>query len=120
MQSDNKFIDDLTKVASSAVSTMFNVKKEADALVKQNLERMLGNTNAISREEFEAIKELAIRARSEQEKLEQRISELENKIAIASIASARKAPEIKAKATASKKPRFAAKKPAKPKKKTRK
>lgn len=80
MQSDNKFFEDLTKVASSAMGTMFNMKKEIDTMVKENIERMLGKADIISRDEFEAIKEVATKARSAQSKLEKRVAELETKL----------------------------------------
>lgn len=80
MQSDNKIFDDFTKLASGAMGSMLDMKKEADARLREVFERMMGNMNMVSRDEFEAVKAMAAKARSEQERLEKRIAELEKKL----------------------------------------
>jgi len=81
MQTNNRLIDDLTKVASGALSTLAGVKQEIDALVRQRVERLVTSLDLIGREEFEAIKETAANARLGEERLEQRIAELEARVA---------------------------------------
>ena len=81
MQTNNRILDDLAKVANGAVSTLVGVKSEIEATVRQQLERLLADLDLVQRDEFDAIKEVAIAARTEQEKLEKRIVALEAVIA---------------------------------------
>ncbi|MBT3767157.1 MAG: accessory factor UbiK family protein [Rhodospirillaceae bacterium] len=84
MQSNNRVLDDLAKVANGAVSTLVGMKGEAEALVRQQLERLLSEMDVAQRDEFEAVKAMAQKARTEQEKLEKRVAELEAQLAKAS------------------------------------
>ena len=58
MQSNNRVLDDLAKVANGAVSTLVGMKGEAEALVRQQLERLLSEMDVAQRDEFEAVKEI--------------------------------------------------------------
>ena len=80
MQSSNRFFDDLAKVATGAASTFTGVRSELETFVRQQLQRLLQDADLVKREEFEVIKAVAIKARTEQEKLEIRIKSLENKL----------------------------------------
>ncbi|MBH88908.1 MAG: pyrroline-5-carboxylate reductase [Magnetovibrio sp.] len=80
MQSSNKFFDDLAKVVTGAASTFTGVKSELETFIRQNLQRLLKDADLVKREEFEVIKSIAIKARTEQEKLEVRIKDLEKEI----------------------------------------
>ncbi len=77
MQTQNKLFDDLARVANGAVSTVMSMKDEIDALVRQRLERYLSTVNLVTREEFDVVKAMAAKARSENEALEARIVALE-------------------------------------------
>lgn len=77
MQTQNRILDDMAKVASGAVSALTGLKGDAENMVRRQLERMLADMNLVSRDEFEAVKALAANARAEQEKLAQRVAELE-------------------------------------------
>lgn len=77
MQTENRFFDDLARVANGAVGTLANMRAEFETLIKQRLERMLTEMDLVPREEFEAVKAMAAKAREEQEKLESRVVELE-------------------------------------------
>jgi len=81
MQTNNRILDDLAKVANGAVSTLVGVKSEIEASVRQQLERLLSEMDLVPREEFDAMKAVAIAARTEQEKQEKRIAALEAPIA---------------------------------------
>ncbi|MCH7694087.1 MAG: accessory factor UbiK family protein, partial [Proteobacteria bacterium] len=74
MQTSNRILDDLARVANGAVSTLVGIKNEIDALVRQRLERLLNDADVVPREEFDAVKAMAAKARTEQEKLEKRIA----------------------------------------------
>ncbi len=81
MQTSNRILDDLARVANGAVSTLTGMKDEIDGLVRQRMERVLAGADLVPREEFEAVKAVAAKARSEQEKLEARVAQLEAQIA---------------------------------------
>ena len=74
MQTRRRIFDDLAKVAAG---TFAGLKDEIEALVRQRLEVALNNMNLVTREEFDAVKAMAIKARQEQEKLEKRVAKLE-------------------------------------------
>ncbi|WNK00775.1 accessory factor UbiK family protein [Thalassospiraceae bacterium LMO-JJ14] len=77
MQTQNKLFDDLARVANGAVSTLTGMKDEIDAMIRQRLERFMGDADLVTREEFDAVKAMAAKARTENEKLEARIAKLE-------------------------------------------
>jgi BMFP domain-containing protein YqiC len=90
MQSQNRFFDDLARVASGALGTLSGVKTEVETRLREQLERVLAGMDLVSRDEFEAVKAMAAKARSEQEDLANRVAELESKLAAL---SARDIPE---------------------------
>jgi BMFP domain-containing protein YqiC len=77
MQTSNRFLDDLAKVASGAASTLAGLKQEIDALVRQRIERFVADLDLVTREEFDAVSAAAANARAAQEKLEERVAALE-------------------------------------------
>ena len=82
MQTSNRILDDLARVANGAVSTLVGIKNEIDALVRQRIERLLNDADMVPREEFDAVKAMAAKARTEQEKLEIRVAGLEAKLGV--------------------------------------
>lgn len=80
-QDPNRLFDDLARVASGALSTFAGVKDEVESLVRQQLERLLADSDLVSREEFEAVKAMAAKARAEQEGLTREVAELEARLA---------------------------------------
>lgn len=80
MQSDNKILDDMAKVASGALGSFTGLKQEIEGKVQQHLERLLSRMNLVSRDEFEAMKAVAQEARAEQIKLARRLQALEEKL----------------------------------------
>ena len=89
MQSTHRFLDDLARVANGAVSTMVGIKDEIEALVRQQIERFLAEADMVPRDEFDAVKAMAAKARGEQEKLEKRVDRLEAKLGVKSTAKRR-------------------------------
>ena len=81
MQSSSRLLDDLARAATGALGTLSGVREDVEGRVRARLERILGDMELVSRDEFEAVKEMAARARSENEALEKRINELEAKLA---------------------------------------
>ncbi len=88
MQTDNRFLDDLAKVASGALGSVSGVKHEVEMRIQQQLERLLGRMNLVSRDEFEAMKAVAQAAREAQIRLEARILSLETRLAGAASSTA--------------------------------
>ncbi len=84
MQTSNRLFDDLAKVANGAVATLAGVKDELEAMIRQQLERLLADANLVPRDEFDAMAEVARNARAEQEKLEVRVAALEATLAASS------------------------------------
>jgi BMFP domain-containing protein YqiC len=81
MQSQSRFFDDLARVAAGAMGTLSGVKSEVEARLREQLERVLAGMDLVSRDEFEAVKAMAAKARSEQEDLQKRMVELESRLA---------------------------------------
>jgi len=81
MQSQNRFFDDMARVASGAVGALTGVRGEIEARFRDQLERILAGMDLVSREEFEAVKAMAAKAREEQEILQRRVTALEARLA---------------------------------------
>ena len=111
MQTDNRFLDDLAKLASSAVGTMHGVKGELEAAFRQKMDAWLAGMDLVQREEFEAVKAMAEAARLENEALAKRLAVLEKAAGPAKPArtATTRTSSVRAKATAAAK---SAKKPA--------
>ena len=81
MQSQNRFFDDMARLATGAVGALSGVRGEIEARFRDQLERILAGMDLVSREEFEAVKAMAAKAREEQDALRQRIADLEQRLA---------------------------------------
>lgn len=87
MQTNNKLLDDLARVASGALGVASGMRDELEGVLRQRFARVVGDLNVIDREEFEAVKAMAAKARGEQEALALRVAALEAQIAKLSSAS---------------------------------
>ena len=65
MQSENRLLDDLAKIAGGAFSSFSTLKDEAEARLHEKLEKILVRMDLVKRDEFEAVQAMAIRARNE-------------------------------------------------------
>jgi BMFP domain-containing protein YqiC len=83
MQSQNRFFDDLARVASGAMGALSGVKGEVESRLREQLEKALAGMDLVSREEFEAVRAMAAKARAEQEDLAQRLAALEARLGAA-------------------------------------
>jgi BMFP domain-containing protein YqiC len=77
MPTRNRMFEDFAKVANGAVSTFVGLKGEVETLVRAQMEKFLATMDVVPRDEFDAVKAMAAKARAEQEKLEQRVAALE-------------------------------------------
>lgn len=82
MQSQNRFFDDLARVAAGAAGALSGVRTEIEARARDQLERVLAGMDLVGREEFDATRAMAARAREEQERLLRRVEELEARLAV--------------------------------------
>ena len=81
MQTRNPFIDDLTKMANGAMGALTGVKDEVEARVRDQIARILDGMDIPRRDEFDAVKVMAAKAREENEELKKQIAELQAKLA---------------------------------------
>jgi BMFP domain-containing protein YqiC len=80
-QSSNRFLDELAKLMTDAAGAAQGMRREVETLMRAQGERLLRDLDLVQREEFEAVKEMAARAREENERLALRIAQLESEIA---------------------------------------
>ena len=92
MQTSNRILDDLARVAGGAMGTLNGVRTEIESLVRQRIERALASMDVVPRDEFEAVKAMAAKAREENEALALRIAALEAQAAGAGAAAAPRKP----------------------------
>ncbi len=79
-QTQSKFFDDLSRLMTDAAGVADGARREAQTFARAQLERLMAGMNVVTREEFEAVKEMAARARDENEKLAARIAALEERL----------------------------------------
>jgi BMFP domain-containing protein YqiC len=80
-QTTNRFLDEFAKLMTDAAGAADGLRKEAETLFKSQGERLLREMDVVRREEFEAVKAMAEKARAENERLEARILALEAQLA---------------------------------------
>jgi BMFP domain-containing protein YqiC len=80
-QTTNRFLDELSKLLTDAAGAAQGMRREVETLMRAQGERILREMDVVQREEFEAVKEMAAKAREENERLNARIVELEAAIA---------------------------------------
>jgi BMFP domain-containing protein YqiC len=76
-----RIFDDIARLMTDAAGMAQGVRREAETVIKTQLERLLASMDVVKREEFEAVREMAALARAENEKLASRIDALEKKLA---------------------------------------
>ena len=76
-QTSSRFFDEIARLMTDAAGVANGVRKEVDSVVRNQAEKVLNDLDVVSREEFDAVKEMAQRARMENEALAKRIAELE-------------------------------------------
>jgi len=81
MQTTGRFFDELGKLMTDAAGAAEGVRKEIESVVRAQAERVLHDLDVVQREEFEAVKAMAQKAREENERRNERIAELEAPLA---------------------------------------
>ena len=77
MQGGNKILDDFARMMTDAAGMAQGVKREAEGVFKSQFERMIRDMDLVTREEFEAVRDMAVKAREENDALLARLEALE-------------------------------------------
>ena len=77
----SRFFDELAKLMTNAAGAAQGLRREVDTLFQSQMERVLNNLELVKREEFEAVKAMAQKAREENDALAARLAALEEKLA---------------------------------------
>jgi BMFP domain-containing protein YqiC len=79
MQSENRLFDDFVKVLNGAAGTFAGMTREAEGAFRERMREWVGGLDMVSRDEFEAVKAIAVAAREENHALKARLDALEAK-----------------------------------------
>ena len=82
-QNNSKIFDELAKFMSNAAGAAQGLRKEIDQMVQTQVERVMNNLNIVRREDFEVVRDMAEKARTENAALAERLTELEKKLSSA-------------------------------------
>lgn len=77
MQSENRLFDDFVRVMNGAAGTFAGMTREAEAAFRERMRDWIGGLDMVSRDEFEAVKAIAVAAREESQLLKARLDALE-------------------------------------------
>lgn len=80
MQSRNKILDDVSQLMTNAMGVAQGAREEAETAVKSIIDRWLADHDFVTREEFDAVKAMAQKAREENENLKARLDAVEKKL----------------------------------------
>jgi BMFP domain-containing protein YqiC len=80
-QTSNRFLDELAKLMTDAAGAAQGMRRDFETLMRSQGERILRDMDVVQREEFEAVKEMAAKAREENEQLAARVAALEAEVA---------------------------------------
>ncbi|MDP3258235.1 MAG: accessory factor UbiK family protein [Bosea sp. (in: a-proteobacteria)] len=73
----SRILDDIARLATDAAGAAQGVRREIETVVKTQIERLLRDLDVVTREEFEAVREMAVLAREENDRLAARLAALE-------------------------------------------
>ena len=77
MTTQNKFFDDISKLMTNAMGVAHGAKSEAETAMKGWIDRWLTDRDFVTREEFDAVREMAIKARTENAELKARLDAMQ-------------------------------------------
>jgi BMFP domain-containing protein YqiC len=86
-QTNNRLLDEMARLMNDAAGVAEGARREVQAFMRSQAERILRDMDVVTREEHEAVKEMAARAREENERLAARLAEVEKKLGISSSGS---------------------------------
>lgn len=79
-QGPNRIFDEFAKLMTDAAGAAQGVRQEFETAAKAQMERILNSMDLVKREEFEAVQDMAVKAREENDALAERIAVLEAKL----------------------------------------
>ncbi len=79
-QTRSRLFDDFSRLMTDAAGLAGGARREVETLARSQIERLMAGMDVVSREEFDAVRDMAALARAENEKLEARIAALEAKL----------------------------------------
>ena len=79
----NRILDEFAKLMTDAAGAAQGVRREVETAFRSQAERILNSMEVVQREEFEAVREMALKARAENETLSRRLAELEAQLGAA-------------------------------------
>jgi BMFP domain-containing protein YqiC len=91
-QTSNRLFDDLAKLMTDAAGAAQGLRRDAEAAVKAQMERLLQSMDVVTRDEFEAARAMAVKAREENDRLAARLGEIEKRLGIAAETQAEAGP----------------------------
>ncbi len=77
MQKDNKFFEDIARLAGGAAGGLLDMKREIEDMVGRQMEKLLQKMNLVTKEEFDAVQGMLAKSRAEQEEIKKRLDKLE-------------------------------------------
>lgn len=80
MQTQSALFDEIAKLMTEAAGAADGVRREAETAFKSQLQRLIADMDLVSREDFEAVRDMARLAREENDALKERIAALEQKV----------------------------------------
>jgi BMFP domain-containing protein YqiC len=89
MQTDNRVLDGMARFFTNAAGAAQAFKAEMETMIKARVERLIADLDFVPREEFDAVKAMAAKARAENERLSARMAGLETKLGVATPKPAR-------------------------------
>ncbi|MCO5147235.1 MAG: accessory factor UbiK family protein [Aquamicrobium sp.] len=94
----NRILDEFAKLMTDAAGAAQGVRREVETAFRAQAERLFNSMDMVQREEFEAVREMALKARAQNEALSARIAALEAKLGLAPAAEEPKKPAAKPRA----------------------
>ena len=80
-QTNNRFLDELARLMTDEAGAAQGLRRDFETMMKAQGERILRDMDVVQREEFEAVKAMAVKAREENEQLAARVAALEAEVA---------------------------------------
>jgi BMFP domain-containing protein YqiC len=79
-QTRNRILDEFARLATDAVGVAQGVRREAETVLRSQAEKLLAGMDVVTREEFEAVRDMAIAAREENDRLAARLAQIEARL----------------------------------------
>ena len=77
-QTNNRLIDEIARLATDAAAVAQGARREVESAVRGQIERLLSEANVVSRDEFEAVQAMAVKAADDVAALKARVEQLES------------------------------------------